>query len=487
MLSLILIYVLVVCLGFVILKRTRSSSEHALPPLLPGSLPIIGYTIQVVSAARNQFRLLKAVTSGSAEKGGITTTTFGTERYYFITDPQDAVTAANSCLQRHYAFDFCKPWLGDGLLTTSAETWKSHRKLLSPAFSLPVIHGLLQVFNSQSRKLLEEVAPHDGKGSFDHDVYLTKNALETLCVGTFGINIIDDEKFTQKYIKSLYEIIPMVTRKFVEVWSQSDFLYKLSGLKEKEDQLLDTLHSMTDKVLQEKKLARKGKEIKKEVTGIEYRPFLDLLLDLSENGDLSDQYIREETQTIIASGFETTSNQLTSTLVLLGAHPEVQEKMYEELIDVLQDRDVEKEDLNKLVYTNAVILESLRLFPTVPCLLRCVEKDVKLKNYTMRAGSYCSISPLVVNVNSPWKAETTHFDPEKWLNGEYKNNSEFAGFGLGKRGCIGKTYAMTMMKVVLSHFIRRYRVRADMSQVRVKFEFLLKPVSGHEIRIQRRN
>ena len=59
-------------------------------------------------------------------------------------------------------------------------------------------------------------------------------------------------------------------------------------------------------------------------------PFLDLLLDLSKHGALTDREITEELDGIIATGFETTSNQLTYILLQLGAHPEVQEKVYEE-------------------------------------------------------------------------------------------------------------------------------------------------------------
>ena len=59
-------------------------------------------------------------------------------------------------------------------------------------------------------------------------------------------------------------------------------------------------------------------------------PFLDLLLELSKHGNLTDREVREELDTIIAAGFETTSNQLTYTLLQLGANPEAQEKVYEE-------------------------------------------------------------------------------------------------------------------------------------------------------------
>ncbi|KAF9413360.1 hypothetical protein HW555_008401 [Spodoptera exigua] len=183
-----------------------------------------------------------------------------------------------------------------------------------------------------------------------------------------------------------------------------------------------------------------------------------------------------------------TSNQLTFILLLLGAHPEEQEKVYEELLEILgTDRDVEKDDINKLVYTNAVIMESLRLFPSVPSLFRTVETDVKLKNYTMPAGSYCVIFPMAATHLDPtWGPEPDKFRPERWLHGDFRNSKEYAPFGLGKRACIGRTYAMISMKVTLSHFLRHYRVKADMSHLKLNFDFLLKPISGHDISIESR-
>uniref|UniRef100_A0A2A4J1I4 Cytochrome P450 n=1 Tax=Heliothis virescens TaxID=7102 RepID=A0A2A4J1I4_HELVI len=323
--------------------------------------------------------------------------------------------------------------------------------------------------------------------TFDHSLYLKNNAVETLCVGTFGIKAIEDVNFTRKYIEAVNEMVSLIVSKFLKFWLQSDLICKFTGVKKKEDGLVATLHSMSDKVIQEKKQALNKNDKSEAVIGKECKPFLDLLLDLSTNGALTDKEIREDLNTIISTGFETTSSQLIFTLMLLGAYPEVQDKLYEELLTVLgPDRDVERDDLNKLIYTNAVIMESLRVLPTVPCVLRCVDKDVKLKNYTMRAGSYCLIFPMVTHLVSTLNAETTQLSPEKWLNGEFKNNQEFAAFGLGKRGCIGRTYAMIVMKVVLAHFIRRYRVRADMAKLKLNFDFVLKPESGHEISIERR-
>ncbi|PZC78326.1 hypothetical protein B5X24_HaOG200051 [Helicoverpa armigera] len=482
--------VCVLCLVWLTLKgwRRARSSEHKLPPAMDGELPIIGHMHIVIYYVTNIYKFMKTLSDECAQKGGVMYGKFGSELYYFITDPQDSLIAASACLNRNYAYNLAKVWLGNNSLVLSGgETWKNRRKLLNPAFSLPVIHGFLDVFNSQAKKLINEFKPYVGKGPFDHSVYFLKTSSETLCVGTFGINPREAAEFTEKYEKALFDLIRLLIKKFLRFWLQNRLIYKLFGLKKKEDELVHTLHSMSEKVLQEKLHDRKNKVLKTQTNGTGYRPFLDLILDLSENGALTDREIREETDTIIFTGIESTSNQLTYILLLLGAHPDVQNKLYEEVLDIVgAERDVVKDDLNKLVYTNAVIMESLRVLPTVPLILRSVGQDVKLKNYTMRAGSHCLIFPLMPNVKSTSGTESDQFRPERWLNADSKTQQEFAGFGLGKRACLGRTYAIVMMKVVLAHFIRQYRVQADMSQLQLSADFAMKPVSGHEISIERR-
>nr|XP_049704913.1 cytochrome P450 4V2 [Helicoverpa armigera]WRX06012.1 CYP340K13 [Helicoverpa armigera] len=468
-----------------------TSKTHPLPPAFPGALPIIGHLHKGISLSSNLLNFLQIVSDDCVKQGGVTVLNLGPELHYVITDPQDAALAAKSCLRRHYLMDFAKVWQGNGITTSSGETWTSHRKLLSPAFSLPVIHSFLDVFNSQAKKLIDELEPFVGKGPFDHGSYFVTNNFETLCAGTFGIENAISKNLGATYISAAYGMVDLLKAKAFKVWLQIDLIYKLVGLKKKEEQLVENLHSLAKTVIQKKKLARENEalsnNVKSPTSGLRYKGFLDLLMDLSADGALTDIEVRDQIEAILTTGFETTATQLTFTVLLLGAHPEIQEKMVKELEAVLgPDRDVGKDDLNKLVYTNAVIMESVRLFPTIPIILRCVDQDVKLKNFTMNAGSYCILFPLIPNIAAREMKED-QFRPERWLEDDFNGHQDFAGFGLGKRGCLGKTYAIIAMKVLLANFMRQYRVQADMSQLQLSADFVLKPVSGHEISIERRH
>ena len=67
-------------------------------------------------------------------------------------------------------------------------------------------------------------------------------------VGTFGINAICDLKFMKKYMESIVEMVQLAINRLVKFWLQSDLIYRLVGLKRKEDKLLEVLHSMSSTV-----------------------------------------------------------------------------------------------------------------------------------------------------------------------------------------------------------------------------------------------
>ncbi|XP_026729645.1 cytochrome P450 4C1-like [Trichoplusia ni] len=486
----LILFCLLSCLCVLWAWTVYVKGKHKLPPLYPGALPIIGHIYMLFGDGTSLWSTVKAIAVETMKQGGVTTVILGSSIYYFITDPDDALTAANSCLQKHFAYKFAKPWLGEGLITSSGEVWKRHRKLLTPAFSLPVMLNFLDIFNSQSRKLVKNLKVEISKGPFDHTVYLRNIALETFCLTAFGISGFEDKEFIKTYMHAVDKILTIVTQRFQNFWLQSDLIFRLSGLKKEHDELIKIVNDMSNKVIQKKKAERTNdvNAYAVKASGVRYKPFLDLLLELSEENALTDKEIREEVDTAIVTGFDTSSSLLSYIMILLGTHPEVQDKIYDEISEVFQtDRDVDKDDLNKLVYTEAVIKESLRIFTTGPVTLRYVDKEVKLKNYTMRADTQCVVLLFGVHREAAWGKDVDKFRPERWLEKDMPANpNAFVGFSLGKRSCLGKTYAMISMKTTLAHFIRRYKVKADDSNLKLRFDFLLKPVSGHEITLEER-
>ncbi|XP_037302114.1 cytochrome P450 4C1-like [Manduca sexta] len=492
------------------------------PPSLPGKLPILGHSYILYGDNIHTWNVLKWVSQEALTKGGVITMNIGPRLVYAITDPDDLYTVANSCLLKDYFYNFAKPWLGNGLFSGSGPVWRRHRKLLNPAFNQQVLDGFIGVFNDQSRRLVGQLLVQVGKGSFPHLKYLSVYTLETVFQTVFGVN----EKYNDligEYLSSIAQMQSIFTERFQKVWLHPDIFYNMSQLKATQDKHVKFLHRFSNMVPRKnRKLQMAKRDINDAQTdgqnanGGKFKPFLDLLLELSNNEEvITDKEIREEVDTFMIAGYDTSSYVLMYTLMAIGTYPQVQEKIYREIQDVLgySDRDVTKHDLHKLVYLEAVIKETLRLYPIAPIVSKIFNYPMLLsllnilflknllqkeklcepqykhysnvvdatfiythvaerffiiaKNYTVPAG--CSVFLLFwgMHHHSIWGPDAEQFNPERWLDSPTlsTNLKLFAGFSIGKRNCIAKTFAMMSMKTTITHLLRHYKVNADISKI----------------------
>ncbi|CAG4961539.1 unnamed protein product [Parnassius apollo] len=259
-----------------------------------------------------------------------------------------------------------------------------------------------------------------------------------------GVDLSKFSVLNSQYEQSMEQILNNITERIQKFWLRNNFIYSWSTLKKKNDQCLTILHNMSDKVLQ----AHKAVHLNNKKNGLEassgtkFKAFLDLLLELSiETGAFNDSEIKDEINTMIAAGHDTTADVLMFTLVLIGSYPKVQERIVEELRNVLgdDDRDVTKQDLSRLVYLEAVFKESLRIYPIVPVTARRLDKNVKLKNYTLTAGRTCFIFIYGIHRHPMWGDDAEEFKPERWLDKTTLPScpTAFAAFSIGRRVCIG--------------------------------------------------
>ncbi|CAD0205609.1 unnamed protein product [Chrysodeixis includens] len=470
----------------------RKNMKTTEPPYFPGAWPILGHAPALIGDSCKLWNGINDLANQSYDIGGVVAASIGPRTVYIVTDPDDSFTISNTCLEKDGFYDFAKPWLGEGLVTGKFSIWKSHRKLLNPAFSQILLDTFMGVFNSQSRKLVRDLEKEAGKGPFDHWTYTRHNALETICLTALGVDFTDSNLNTQ-YVEATEKIFTTIVERFMKFWWHSPYTFALSDVKRRQDACLKILHNMSNTVLQKRKSEFTGNVCAERsiIPGTRFKAFLDLILELSaEKGAFNDREVREHVDTMIVGGHDTSANVLMFTMILLGSHPEAQEKAFAEIQDVLGDgdRDVEKTDLSKLVYLEAVLKESMRVFTIVPVLARKLDRDVKLKNYTLSAGRTCFLFVFGIHKHPMWGPDVHEFKPERWLEpGRLPDNpNTFAAFSVGRRMCIGKTYALMSMKTTLAHVIRNYRITADHTKVKLKLDVMLKPDAGYFVSIEKR-
>jgi cytochrome P450 len=220
----------------------------------------------------------------------------------------------------------------------------------------------------------------------------------------------------------------------------------------------------------------------------------DLLTMLLEAEDvdgsrMTDQQLRDETVNLMLAGHETTALALSWTWYLLSQHPEVEGRLWKELDEVLGGRAPTVEDVPRLVYTDRIVKESLRLYPPVYAMPRIALEDCKIGGYDVKAGASIVISQWVAHRDPRYYDDPERFSPDRWADGLEKRLPKFTyfPFGGGPRLCIGQPFAMMEAVLLLSTIAQRYQLRlAPKPPVEVWPTMTLRPKHGvHVVLVKR--
>jgi steroid delta-isomerase-like uncharacterized protein len=169
-----------------------------------------------------------------------------------------------------------------------------------------------------------------------------------------------------------------------------------------------------------------------------------------EHGD-DDAHVVDQAVTILLAGHETTAKTLSWALALLDRTPSARARLLRELDAHLGDRAPSFDDLPSLPYAAAVIDETLRLDPPIWLLTRSVLEDDEIGGYTIPAGSLVAISPYLVQRRPDLWNEPERFAPERFLEASPSAYTyRYLPFGHGPRHCVGKSFAMLEMPLVLA-------------------------------------
>ena len=174
---------------------------------------------------------------------------------------------------------------------------------------------------------------------------------------------------------------------------------------------------------------------------------------------MTDRQLRDEMMTLYLAGHETTALTLSWTWYALAQHPQVEEKLAAEWSHVLGGRAPTVEDLPRLVYTDHVITEAMRLYPPVYLIGREATTDLALGGFTVRRGTTVFLSQWVTHRDGRLYDKPLEFRPDRWADGRAKRLPKYAyfPFGGGPRVCIGNGFAMMEAVLLLATLGQQYR------------------------------
>ncbi len=324
---------------------------------------------------------------------------------------------------------------GTGLFHVNSAMHRQHRRLLMPAFHKKRIEAYCDDMVALTQKTLDSWRSGDKR---DIHAEMTSLTLHIAGKTLFGQDIGDNTNLIGQLLQNALHLQTQLLTRLMP--------YDVPGLPY--HRLLN-ISDEGDKAIREL-MAQKRTRDDGDVLAM-------LLQAQDEDGTmLTDEEIIGHAGIIFLAGHETSANALTWALFLLSQHPHIAAEVVDEIQSVLQGSTPTLEHLNRLTLLEYVIKESMRLLPSVPLNHRIAAEDSELGGYFMPAGTELFVSIYHLHHDSATFSEPDVFNPHRWQQID-PSIYEYNPFSAGPRMCIGATFAMMEIKIVLAMLLQSYK------------------------------
>ncbi|GJQ70409.1 hypothetical protein Trydic_g22838 [Trypoxylus dichotomus] len=345
-------------------------------------------------------------------------------------------------VKKSVVYDLGRTFLGGGIITSNGEEWKMQRKLLNPAFHYNILDRYMEVFNIQSDRMMTVLKKELAQDSTETSKHLIEYALKTA--------------YERQVRRNIDELIDTVIR----------------------DRNLKIASGLLD---ENEEFDKKSKP-----------HLLELLLQYKDNNCFyTDQLLRDEIHTVVIAATDTTSTALAYTIQSLADNPEVQERAFREVESIYLQQSqytTSISDLSKMNYLQAVIQETMRLYPPVPYLTKQLTEDVEHDGMILKKGLTIIIVNCELHRNPKYYTDPNKFIPERFLSEKTNDAHMFSyiPFSGGPRNCIGNKYAMLSMKTFLSKLLLNYEIISVDHKLVLQPEIVLVSKTGFKVRLRTR-
>jgi cytochrome P450 len=402
---------------------------------------------------------------------------------YFVADPaciEEILVRKADAFRKDRTSRLLSRVVGNGLLVNEGDSWRRQRRLLQPAFHHRQLQSYAAVMTGEIARAAGGWRPGQVRNVHEDMMAVTLNIVaETL----FGADLSADAGHIGQIISELMEqfgrIVGLAARFQPPAWVPTPTNRQFRASAHKVDQVILGIID-----------ARRGKQ-SRQPEGESEDDLLSLLIRArdEDGASMTDAQVRDEAVTLFLAGHETTALALTYSLYLLASHPECQARLAEEVGRVLGGRAPGLADLESLAYTDAVVLEAMRLYPPAWVMARQALIDVEVGGFHFRKGAEFVMSPWVLHRDPRNFDDPEAFKPERWQGDFAQRLSRFAyfPFGGGPRVCIGNRFAMMEAKLVLAAAIQRFRFEvAPQTELTLLPSVTLRPRHGLWLRLAAR-
>lgn len=335
--------------------------------------------------------------------------------------------------------------LGSGLLTSEGELHRTQRKMIGPVFHAQTVKAYAADFVRQSNRLADGWRSGE---TIDLAQQMTELTLRVVAKSLFDTELDAD---VRPIGQDMATIVEMFERSRDPLRPIKDRLPLASNRR-----FFAALDRLDARILE---LIR----ARQATPDADRFDLLSLLLMAhGEKGAMSPQQVRDEAVTLFMAGHETTANALIWTWLFLAEHPEVGHRLRAEIATVVGDRDATADDVPRLVYTRAVLSESMRLRPPAWTIARQCAQAYDLGAFTIPAGTTILMPQFLVHRDARWWPGPERFDPSRWLDAEQtagRPKYAYFPFGGGPRSCVGEPFAWLEAILLLATLAKRWDLR----------------------------
>ncbi len=406
---------------------------------------------------------------------------------YLVAHPRDArrvlLDQASTYDKGTRGFRVLRVFLRNGLLTSEGPQWLRQRRIIQPAFHRERIAGFADTMAAAAGHLVDSWL---GASSDTVNVSADMMRLTLRIVGETLLST-DVSQEADRVGQALHTMLRGANEAIGRVvpvpawWPTPAHRRQRAAMRTLDDVMLDIISTR-----------RAASETSGAMGARKDHDLLSMLMAArdEETGEgMSDAQLRDEAMTIFLAGHETTAVALGWTWHLLGAHPVVRQRLEQVVDDALGGRPPTMSDLPRLGYVEQVVKESMRLYPPAWVVSRRPKIDDVVGGFRIPAGAIVLTSPYVTHRHPDFWPDPTQFDPGRFDPANADDRPAFAyfPFGGGPRQCIGNTFAMMELVLVVATIAQRCRLDATAAEeIGQDPAITLRPAAPITMRVRRR-
>lgn len=424
----------------------------ALPsPPGPKGLPLLGSGPHL---ARDPLGFLEQM---AKRYGDIASASLGPRRIVMLNDPDSVaevfVNRHAECVKDATTRELM-PLLGNGLLTNDGDDWRRQRKLAAPALQPKRIEGYARSMVEAAARRAAMFRDHEKR-----DVHADMMQVTLEIVGETLLGF-DTSVHGERVAHALEDALAYYDTRLFSPLGLVMQVFPRFG-RARLDRARASLERLVMHMIESARRDQRDDYL-----------LAQLLRAQTDDGEhMSDRQACDEALTMLLAGHETTALTLSYAIYLLSRAPECEAELRREL-SAFGDRPLTTADLPQLPYLDAVVRETLRLYPPAWVFGREVVSSFEVGGYTLTPGVQVLCSPYTLHRDPRFFDQPEQFDPTRWLDPKRTPpRYAYVPFGAGPRVCIGLHFAKLEAMLVLATCLQQVRL-----QVVPGYRLALKPV-----------